>query len=88
MPTHILSLSMTSAFSRALRRIDSCHYDPKRNHHAKPKGYKYKSMLNSAEHELYHAFGGILTIISMINTTSESLTAIKFTIFQYFTYYE
>ena len=53
-----------------------------------PKVIKKKSMLNSTEHQLYHAFGGILTFISMINTTSESLTARKFTIFQHFTFYE
>ena len=43
-----------------------------------PQGYKTFSMLNSAEHEIYPAHKvrmptivGILTFISMINTTSE-----------------
>ena len=47
--------------------------------------------LNSTKHEIYHAHVkmsikvGILTFISMINTTtSESLTARKFFIFQHF----
>ena len=30
-------------------------------------------MLISTEHEIYHAHNGILTYISMMNTTSESL---------------
>ena len=48
-------------------------------------------MLNSNEHEIYHAhicFVGILTFISMINTTSESLKARKVYIFQHFSFYE
>ena len=43
-----------------------------------PRGYKTFSMLNSAEHEIYPALNvkmptivGILTFISMINTTSK-----------------
>ena len=45
-------------------------------------GYKTFSMLNSAEHEIYHAhvkmptIVGILTFISIVNTTSERLKAI------------
>ena len=44
--------------------------------------YKTFSMLNSAEHKIYHAhvrmptIVGILTFISMINTTSARLKAI------------
>ena len=53
-------------------------------------------MLNSAKHEIYHIHKcfkmptsvGILTFISMINTTSESLKARKVFIFQHFNFYE
>ena len=52
-------------------------------------------MLNSAEHEIYPAHKrfkmptivGILTIISMINTTSERLKARNFFICRYFSYF-
>ena len=53
------------------------------------------SILNSIEHEIFHAHNvkmptiiGILTFMSMINTTSEGLTAINFLIFRYFSLYE
>ena len=49
---------------------------------SRPRGYKTFSMLNSAEHEIYPANKfkmpanvGILTFISMINTTSDRLKA-------------
>ena len=52
-------------------------------------------MLNSTEHELYHAHNlkmatvvDILTFISLINTKSESLKAIKVFTFQNFSFYE
>ena len=54
-----------------------------------------KIMLNSNEHEIYHALivkmptlVGILTFISMINTTSESLKARKAFILQHFKFYD
>ena len=60
-----------------------------------PCGYKTFFMLNSAEHEIYPAckdkmptIVGILTFISMINTTSERLKAKNFFICQYFSLYE
>ena len=55
------------------------------------RGYKTFSMLNSAEHEIYHAHkckNAILTFISMINTTSERHKAINFFICQYFSFCE
>ena len=53
-------------------------------------------MLSSARHKIYpaHKFKmptivvGILTCISMINTTSERRKAIKFFIYLYFSFYE
>ena len=52
-------------------------------------------VLNSAEHEIYHALNvkmptivGILTFISMINTASERLKARNFFICQNFSFYE
>ena len=52
-------------------------------------------MLNSTEHEIYHAHNvkmsiivGILTFIRMINTTSESLKARDGFIFLHFNIYE
>ena len=60
-----------------------------------PGGYKTFSMLNSAEHEIYPAQNvkmptivGILTFISMINTTSKILKARNFFICWYFSFYE
>ena len=58
----------------------------------RPRGYKTFSMLNSAEHEIYPAhvkmptIVGILTFISMINTTSERLKAKNFFICRYLSY--
>ena len=50
----------------------------------RPQGYKTFFMLNSAEHEIYPANKclnvGILTFISMINTTFEGLKARNFVI--------
>ena len=59
------------------------------------RGYKALFMLNSAEHEVYPAHNcckiptivGILTFISMINTTSERPKARHF-ICRYFSFYE
>ena len=52
-------------------------------------------MLNSAEHEIHPAHNvkmptivGILTFISMINTTSERLQARNFFNCRYFSFYE
>ena len=54
-------------------------------------------MLNSTKHEIYHAHKcqmptivGILTFISMINTTSESLKAssLYFSAFQFYEQFE
>ena len=48
-------------------------------------------MLNSAEHEIFHAhnvYVGILVFISMINTASERLKARYFFICGYFSLYE
>ena len=52
-------------------------------------------MLISAEHEIYMLINvkmptnvGILTFISIINTTSERLKAINFLICRYFSFYE
>ena len=54
-----------------------------------------KFMLNSAEDEIYPVINvkmptivGILTFISMINTTFERLAARSFFICQYFSFYE
>ena len=52
-----------------------------------------KFMLNLAEHEIYPAHNllkcrGILTFISMINTTSERPKASNFFICRYFSFYE
>ena len=62
------------------------------------QGYKTFFMLNSTEHEIYpfivlinvkmSTIVGILTFISRINTTSESLKARKVFIFQHFSLYE
>ena len=56
-----------------------------RHYEARPRGYKTFSMLNSAEHEIYPiqnvkmpTIVGILTFISMLNTTSERLKARNF----------
>ena len=52
------------------------------------------SILNSTEHEIYHAHVEIpivvvnLTYISMINIIAESLKARKVIIFCYFSFYE
>ena len=60
----------------------------------RPRGYKTFSMLNSAEHEIFHAhvkmptIVGILTYISTIKTTSERLKARNFFISRYFSFYE
>ena len=51
----------------------------KRLNQAQPRGYKTLFLLNSTKHKLFHAhvkmpkIVGILTFISMINKTSESL---------------
>ena len=52
-------------------------------------------MLNLNEHEIYHAYNDkmqiiiiILSFISPINTTSESLKARTVFIFQHFSFYE
>ena len=45
-------------------------------------------MLNSAEHEIYPTIVGILTFISVTNTTSERRKAINFFICWYFSVYE
>ena len=51
-------------------------------------------MLNSSEHKIYHAdvkmptILGILTFMSMINTTSEGLKAATVFIFQHFSFCE
>ena len=48
-------------------------------------------MLNSAEHEMYPSHKpmvGILSFISMINSTAEILKARNFFIFRYFSFYE
>ena len=65
------------------------------NLEAWPRGHKTFFMLSSAEHELYPAQNvkiptivGILTFISMINTTSERLKARTFLICRYFSLYE
>ena len=57
-------------------------------------GFKTFSMLHSIEHEIYHAYRfkmptivGILTFISMLNTTSESLKVGK-VYFLPFSFYE
>ena len=57
---------------------------------SRPRGYKTFFMLNSADHEIYPVHNvkmptviGILTFISMINTTSERLKAIYFFICRY-----
>ena len=53
------------------------------------QGYKTFFMLNSTEHKIDHAHTtGILTFISMINTTSESLKEIKVFICQHFSFHE
>ena len=59
-----------------------------------PEGIKL-FILNSAEHEIYPAHKcknahivGILTFISMINTTFERLKATNILICQYFSFYE
>ena len=59
------------------------------------QGHKTFYMLNSAEHKIYpaHKFKmptiiGILTFISIINTTSERLKAKYFFICRYFIFYE
>ena len=60
-----------------------------------PEVIKKFSVLNSAEHKFYPANNvkmptivGILTFISMINTTSERLKAINFFVCLYFSFYE
>ena len=61
-----------------------------------PRGYNTFSMLNSAEHEIYillinvkmPIIVGILTFISMINTTSERHRARNIFICRYFSVYE
>ena len=52
-------------------------------------------MLNSTEHEIYHAYNvkmstivDILTFINMINTKYENLKATKAFTFQHFSFYE
>ena len=91
------------AFSRSNNKlkhlITSCH-DIENNsttgqHAVRPRGYKTFSMLNSAEHEIILPINvkmptivGMLTFISMINTTSEGLKARNFFICQYFSFYE
>ena len=59
------------------------------------RGYKTFFVLNSTEREINHAHNikmptsvGILTLMSMINTTSESLNASKVFSFQYFSFHE
>ena len=61
----------------------------------RPRGYKTSSLLNSAEREIYLAhnvkmstFVGILTFISMSNTTSDRLKARYLFIYRYFSFYE
>ena len=61
----------------------------------RPRGNKTTSILNSVEHEIYPVINvkmqtivGILTLISMINTTSVRLKARNFFISQYFNFYE
>ena len=60
-----------------------------------PEVIKTFFMLNSAEHESYHPIKvkmptilGILTFISMINTTSVKLKGTNFFICRYFSIYE
>ena len=57
--------------------------------------YKTFYMFKSAEHEIYllihvkmPSIVGILTFISMINTTSERIKARNFFIYRYFSFYE
>ena len=59
------------------------------------QGYKTFSMLNSAEHEIILLINvkmptivGILTFMSMMNTTFEGLKVRNFFICQYFSFYE
>ena len=58
---------------------------------ARGQGYKTFSMLNSSEQIIYPAHKclnvGILTFISMINTTSEIFKARNFIICRYFSFY-
>ena len=51
------------------------------------RGYKTFSMLNSTEHKNYPAVG-ILTFISMINTSNDSLKERNTYLFQHFSFYE
>ena len=60
-----------------------------------PRDYKTFFMLSSAEHEFILLINvkmptivGILTFISMINTTSERLKARNFFVCRYFSFYE
>ena len=62
---------------------------------ARPRGYKTFFILNSAEHEIIllrnvkmPTIVGILTFLSMINTTFARHKAINFFICRYFSFYE
>ena len=61
----------------------------------RPHGFKTFSILNSAEYEIYLLVNvkmptivGILTFISIINTTSERFKARNLFIRRYFSFYE
>ena len=69
--------------------------EKKRHQNIWPQGYKTFFMLNLAEHEMYPANNvkmptsvGILTFISILNTTSERLKARNIFICRYFSFYE
>ena len=84
---------MLSADNTSRLRVNSADHE-KMVHIIRPRGYKTFFILNSAEHEIYPAhvkmptIVGILTFISMINTTSERLKARNFFNCRYFSFYE